>query len=127
MKKYDLSKIMKRAWELVKKAGMTISSGLKKAWQEAKEVKKDKKKPTKAEVIQMLKNSGMSMEEINEIPVLYMKKGIVAVGKKGNIEEVRKNAEIRNKLSLGNETRGWFDFIPRANGNLSIKWRGPAT
>lgn len=36
MKKYNLSKIMKRAWELVKKAGMTISSGLKKAWKEAK-------------------------------------------------------------------------------------------
>lgn len=36
------------------------------------------------------------------------------------------NAEIRNKLSLGNESRGWFDFIPRANGNLSIKWRGPS-
>ena len=36
------------------------------------------------------------------------------------------NAEVRNKLSLGNETRGWFDFIPRSNGNLSIKWRGPA-
>ena len=36
------------------------------------------------------------------------------------------NAEIRNKLSLGNESRGWFDFIPRINGNLSIKWRGPA-
>ena len=35
------------------------------------------------------------------------------------------NAEIRNKLSLGNESRSWFDFIPRANGNLSIKWRGP--
>ena len=35
------------------------------------------------------------------------------------------NAEIRNKLSLGNESRGWFDFIPRNNGNLSIKWRGP--
>lgn len=30
--KYNLSKIMKRAWELVKKSGMTISSGLKKAW-----------------------------------------------------------------------------------------------
>lgn len=29
------------------------------------------------------------------------------------------NAEIRNKLSLGNESRGWFDFIPRTNGNLS--------
>ena len=36
------------------------------------------------------------------------------------------NAEVRNKLSLGNETRGWFDFIPRSNGNLSITWRGPA-
>ncbi|EJA5902352.1 TPA: phage tail protein [Clostridioides difficile] len=36
------------------------------------------------------------------------------------------NAEIRNKLSLGNESRGWFDFIPRTNGNLSIKWRDPA-
>lgn len=39
MKKYNLSKIMKRAWELVKKAGMTISSGLKKAWKEAKSMK----------------------------------------------------------------------------------------
>lgn len=37
------------------------------------------------------------------------------------------NAEIRNKLSLGNEDRGWFDFIPRANGNLSIKWRDAAS
>ena len=37
------------------------------------------------------------------------------------------NAEIRNKLSLGNETRGWFDFIPRTNGNLSIKWREPVS
>lgn len=40
MKKYNLSEIMKRAWELVKKAGMTISSGLKKAWEEAKDTKK---------------------------------------------------------------------------------------
>ena len=40
MKKYNLSKIMKRAWELVKEAGMTISSGLKKAWAEAKTTKK---------------------------------------------------------------------------------------
>ena len=36
MKKYNLSSIMKRAWELVKKAGMTISAGLKNAWKEAK-------------------------------------------------------------------------------------------
>lgn len=38
MKKYNLSAIMKRAWELVKKAGETLSSGLKKAWKEAKEM-----------------------------------------------------------------------------------------
>lgn len=36
MEKYNLSQIMKRAWELVKKSAMTISSGLKKAWEEAK-------------------------------------------------------------------------------------------
>lgn len=43
MKKYNLSKIMKRAWELVKTTGVTISSGLKKAWEEAKtSMKKNK-------------------------------------------------------------------------------------
>ena len=41
MKKYNLSKIMKRAWELVKKSAMTISSGLKKAWEEAKTMAND--------------------------------------------------------------------------------------
>lgn len=40
-----------------------------------------------------------------------------------NQQLVITNAEIRNKLSLGNESRGWFDFIPRDTGNLSIKWR----
>lgn len=40
MKKYDLRKIMKRAWELVKAAKMTISAGLKKAWEEAKTMQK---------------------------------------------------------------------------------------
>ncbi|MDO5392383.1 MAG: hypothetical protein Q4F24_15000 [Eubacteriales bacterium] len=42
-----------------------------------------------------------------------------------NQQLVITNVEIRNKLSLGNESRGWFDFIPRTTGNLSIKWRGP--
>lgn len=36
MKKYNLTKIMRRAWELVKKAGFGISEALKKAWKEAK-------------------------------------------------------------------------------------------
>lgn len=39
MKKYNLSNIMKRAWELVKKAGLCISEGLKLAWKEAKNMK----------------------------------------------------------------------------------------
>ena len=41
MKKYNLSKIMKRAWELVKGFGFAISEGLKKAWREAKEMKEN--------------------------------------------------------------------------------------
>lgn len=36
MKKYNLSKIMKRAWELVKHFGFAISNGLRKSWKEAK-------------------------------------------------------------------------------------------
>ena len=36
MKKYNLSNIMKRAWELVKKESLCISEGLKLAWKEAK-------------------------------------------------------------------------------------------
>ena len=36
MKKYNLSQIMKRAWELIKKAAMTRSEALRQAWKEAK-------------------------------------------------------------------------------------------
>lgn len=39
MKKYNLSKIMKKAWNLVKTAGLSISEGLKKAWREVKNMK----------------------------------------------------------------------------------------
>lgn len=37
MEKYNLSKIMKRAWELVKSTKLSISEALKNAWKEAKE------------------------------------------------------------------------------------------
>ena len=37
------------------------------------------------------------------------------------------NAEIRYRLSLGTEERGWFDFIPRSSGNLSVKWRSASS
>lgn len=41
MKKYNLSKIMNRAWELVKKATMTMSAALRQAWKEAKEMREN--------------------------------------------------------------------------------------
>lgn len=40
-RKYNLSKIMKRAWELVKRFGMSLSEGLRKSWKEAKEMKEN--------------------------------------------------------------------------------------
>lgn len=48
--KYDMSKIMKRAWELVKTMGMNISEGLKKAWKEAKNMVKSLKEKVAAEI-----------------------------------------------------------------------------
>lgn len=36
MKKFNLSKIMRRAWYFVKKMHLSISEGLKKSWREAK-------------------------------------------------------------------------------------------
>lgn len=33
------------------------------------------------------------------------------------------DVEIKNKLTFGDDNRGYFDFVPRANGNLSIRWR----
>lgn len=57
MKKYNLSKIMKRAWELVKKLGLSISEGLKKAWKEAKNIKEKFNKVAKIQKTGMLYNS----------------------------------------------------------------------
>ena len=33
------------------------------------------------------------------------------------------DVEIKNKLTIGNTTNGFFDFLPRVNGNMSIVWR----
>lgn len=53
MKKYNLSKIMKRAWELVKGFGFGISEGLKKAWKEAKEMTENLVETLKANLEEM--------------------------------------------------------------------------
>lgn len=41
MKKYNRSEIMKRAWVLVKKENMDISSALKKSWKEVKKMEEN--------------------------------------------------------------------------------------
>lgn len=33
------------------------------------------------------------------------------------------NAEVLDRFTIGNLTSGYFDWIPRANGNLGMKWR----
>ena len=37
------------------------------------------------------------------------------------------DAEVRNRLSFGTADNGYFDFIPRANGNLSVRYRNGAS
>ncbi len=33
------------------------------------------------------------------------------------------DTEVNNKLTIGNGANGYFDWVPRANGNLSMSWR----
>ena len=33
------------------------------------------------------------------------------------------NAEVLDRFTVGNPASGYFDWIPRANGNLGMKWR----
>lgn len=71
MRKYNLSKIMSRAWELVKKAGETISSGLKKAWKEAKGMKELKGTPKQVKWAQDIINA--AYQNIDGEIALYKK------------------------------------------------------
>lgn len=89
MKKYNLSKIMKRAWKLVKKAGFGISEALKKAWNEAKSMKEEIIKMTVAR---------------NEIFAVNTTTGEIS-GKTYNAKEwLKKSFDAKwNK-----ETRTWF-------------------
>ena len=33
------------------------------------------------------------------------------------------SAEVLDRFTVGNPSSGYFDWIPRANGNLGMKWR----
>lgn len=37
------------------------------------------------------------------------------------------DVELVNRLSMGNEDNGYFDWLPRQNGNLSLVWRETGT
>lgn len=72
MKKYNLSSIMKRAWELVKKAGTAMSEALKQAWREAKETMKELKGTPKQIAW---------AEDIRNTAIKYVKEGKEVWGK----------------------------------------------
>ncbi len=36
------------------------------------------------------------------------------------------DVEVNNALTIGNYENGYWDWLPRQNGNLSLKWRGGA-
>ena len=67
MKKYNLSNIMKRAWQLVKEAGSTMSEALKKAWREAKEVKSSVKEYLESKGLKVWKKNDKERIYINDL------------------------------------------------------------
>lgn len=78
----------------------------------------------KGALIELGKVGNAFTAELSNEQLAFMENG-QRIAYISNQQLVITNAEIRNKLSLGNESRGWFDFIPRETGNLSIKWRDP--
>lgn len=99
MKKYNLSRIMKRAWELVKKAGETISSGLKKAWQE---VKKMAKKMT----YEAIEKAAQKYAEDN-----YPNTGYLTVNRWTKYEKDRVYFNVCRRNHRGHKTAGYWDLI----------------
>lgn len=103
MRKYNLSNIMKRAWELVKKAGETISSGLKKAWKEAKEMKELKGSPKQIAWAQDIINE--AYQNIDSAIALY-KKIIASCDPETRPEE---KIEIEVRVEVFTEMRKMLD------------------
>lgn len=106
MKKYNLSKIMKRAWELVKKIGLSISEGLKKAWKEAKEVKED--------IIETLKSNLEDMLYGNKYINLGIERTVVAKPwEKGESKRMYLaiNCYTENGRYKGQYKAGYVDMI----------------
>ena len=119
MKKYNLSRIMKRAWELVKKAGMTISSGLKQAWREAKEVKKNLKEQL-IERLETIATEAGSHDNGYHYNVYV--KDWANYGKSRtyfSIYETRDNSRHNKKISYGYFDNQAERYVPEKYGDLT--------
>lgn len=115
MKKYNLSKIMKKAWSLVKGLGMTMSSALKEAWREAKSLKAQL--IAKLEVIATEANSHDNGYHYN----VYMKDW-ANYGKSRtyfSIYETRDNSRHNKKISYGYFDNQGEKYVPEKYGDLT--------
>nr|DAF09711.1 MAG TPA: hypothetical protein [Caudoviricetes sp.] len=111
MKKYNLSAIMKRAWELVKKLDTTISAGLKKAWKEAKKTLKGTEKQIKwaediiREARETIKNNIANIDKIDTIGIraierqCYVECGESLEQMLSQIDDAATIIDMRDKLS----------------------------
>jgi hypothetical protein len=114
--KYDLSAIMKKAWQLVKRFGFTISSALKKSWRDAKTnyiaVKEwfFDKEQEKAEKYNVFMDFARNEDGTQKIENGYIF---------AKVEEIMKESEkaIQVRVSTGEVVgsyKGWICWIPKS-------------
>lgn len=60
--------------------------------------------------------------KITNTEMSFLQDGLV-VAYVSNNKLYTTDVEVRNNLALGTPLNGWYDFIPRSNGNLSFKYR----
>lgn len=115
MKKYNLSKIMKRAWELVKKSALTISFALKEAWREAKVVKENLVEKLTANLEEMLYGNKYITAGVNR--VVTVKEWTKGGAKRAYLSI---NCYSLNRAFKGSYKCGYVDLI--ANKYVCSKW-----
>nr|DAE61488.1 MAG TPA: hypothetical protein [Caudoviricetes sp.] len=114
--KYDLSAIMKKAWQLVKRFGFTISSALKKSWRDAKTnyiaIKEwfFDKEQEKAEKYNVFMDFARNEDGTQKIENGYIF---------AKVEEIMKESEkaIQVRVSTGEVVgsyNGWICWIPKS-------------
>lgn len=102
MKKYNLSKIMKRAWELVKHFGFAISDGLRKAWKEAKSMLRTVKNTCADRDKLRDAGYGYTISHVSAYDLIVVSLNNVTVGTEKQISYAK--SLIVNKLNKVNET-----------------------